>query len=120
MPPQREPKSVRRFIVAGHDCRGPRCPGHDATCAFLAEVHKTVGFLRLDRNRFELVLTHGMTVTIESTPDPRVGHVAGKSNEPVALGDEVAGGLERPVEVVKAHLVVALLAIQSNDVVAES
>src|SRR6516225_10077784 len=61
-----------------------------------------------------------MTVTIESAPDPGVGHIAGKGNEPVPLGDEVARGLERTVEVVKAHLVVALLAIQSNDVVAES
>ncbi len=50
---------------------------------------------------------------------PRVGDVSGENNLPMTIADQVARGMERPVEVIEAYLVVLLLVTHSNHVVTE-
>src|SRR5712692_1037003 len=50
---------------------------------------------------------------------PRVGDISGKNNPAVTFADQVARGMERPIEVIEAYLVVLLLVAHSNDIVTE-
>src|SRR6266849_2293411 len=50
---------------------------------------------------------------------PRVGDVSGENNPAVTLANQVARGMERPIEVIEAYLVILLLVAHSNDIVTE-
>src|SRR6266849_5554032 len=50
---------------------------------------------------------------------PRVRDISGENNPAVTFADEVARGMERPIEVIEAYLVVLLLVAHSNDIVTE-
>src|SRR5467141_1695274 len=50
---------------------------------------------------------------------PRVGNICGENNLAVTLADQVTRGLERPIEIIEAYLVVLLLFAHPNDIVTE-
>ncbi len=50
---------------------------------------------------------------------PWVGDVSGENNLAVAHADEVTRGMERPIEIIEANLVVLLLFAHSNHIVTE-
>ena len=50
---------------------------------------------------------------------PRVGSVSGENNLAMSLADQVAGGMERSIEIIEADLVELLLVAHSNHVIAE-
>ena len=50
---------------------------------------------------------------------PRVGNICGENNLAVTLADQVTRGLERPVVIIEAYMVVLLLFAHPNDIVTE-
>ena len=50
---------------------------------------------------------------------PRVGRVSRENNLAVTLADQVARGLERPIEIIEADLVELLFVAYSNHIVTE-
>src|SRR6202047_1846258 len=50
---------------------------------------------------------------------PRVGRVSRENNLAVTLADQVARGLERPIEIIEAYLVELLFVAYSNHIVTE-
>src|SRR6202162_901880 len=120
VPRQRTPQSVRNFVVAGYHRRGSRPLRQDSPGALLAEVYETLGILRHDQDRLQLLLAHSTPVTLEPAMKPGVGNVSGENNLAMSLADKVTRRVQRAVEIIEPHLIELLLFVNSHHIVAES
>src|SRR5579859_1125670 len=119
LPPQKQPQTIGRFVVAGNDCRGAWRSGKNSLRALLAKIDETLGVSWNDCPRPQLIFAHRLTITVESPLNPRERNVSCKIDQTMSLLNQIPCGLERSAEVIESYLIVGLLSIHAHHIVTE-